>query len=63
MKRKFVLEVEIDPDHDFLRMNLDGNVIEGHWVASLPLLLQRLEQRVVTVLQTNPAAEARLPGR
>ncbi len=59
MARKFVLEVEVDPDHEFLHVNLDGNVIAGHWAASLPLMLERLEQRVVRSLQPTDTSSGR----
>jgi hypothetical protein len=50
MVNRLRVEIEVHRDQSYLRIELGEHVIAGHWTASLPILLQRLQEKVQVAL-------------
>ena len=50
MVTRLRIEIEVHQEQNYLRVELGEHVIAGHWTASLPILLQRLQEKVQVAL-------------
>ncbi len=62
MVNRLTVEIEVHQEESYLKIELGEHIIVGHWAASLPILLQRLQEKVQGALDLPGTAVPPEPG-